>query len=330
MADAVHEAKRKPYAVHVTRRLMNLVSRSSTRPDLLSCRFAFSSPTLKDVTTRSELPETNPQTAGQLRREISGRNLALAAGHAHDTTYGTVPSVVYSEQANGLHGNFFPASYRRICARTEWARRLDKVYTASHRIPRGSDRTHAELDCANSSDALLMNIFCHPQTTRSTALCGLLGVECGARPEFGVRVRTPLRTACDDRTEVDMQIGDLCIEAKLSETGFQTARPDLMARYLRFEEVFDTACLPRTRGCFRSYQLLRSILAADYYGTRFAVLCDARRPDLREQWFAVLATVHTAELRSRSLFFTWQEIATHLPRPLQRFLAAKYGIAAMS
>ncbi len=280
------------------------------------------------MATRSEETPCVPQTADRLRREISARNLALADGHEHETTYGEVASVVYREGDDGLHGNFFPASYRRICARPDWARRLEKVYTASSRIPRGSERTRGELECANSSDALLMNIFCHAKTMPSAAMCALLGVERDAQPEFGVRVRTPLFKALEDRTEIDMQLGDLFVEAKLSETDFQTARPDLMARYHRFQEVFDVERLPVSRNHFCSYQLLRGVLAADHYGARFAVFCDARRPDLREQWFRVLAAVREAELRSRLLLITWQEIVACVSMPLQRFLAAKYGIDA--
>ena len=273
--------------------------------------------------------EVHPEvrSAAQLRREISARNLALAADVAHETTYGSVASVLYQADDQGNHGNFFPASYRRIVAKPEWARRLDKVYTASSRIMRGCERQRSELDCANSSDALLMNVFCAPGATRSKHLCALLSLESRRAPEFGVRVRTPLRDGHDDRTEVDLQIGDLLVEAKLGESGFQTARADLMDRYEHFDTVFDVDRLPRARGQFRAYQLLRGVLAAMHHGARFAVFCDARRPDLREEWFAVLACVQSAELRSRMLLITWQEIATCLSRPLQNFLAVKYGIA---
>ena len=276
---------------------------------------------------RSVEPDIEVRSAAQLRREISARNLALAAGTAHETTYGSVASVLYQEDEEGNHGNFFPASYRRIAAKPEWARRLNKVYTASGRIMRGHERQRSELDCANSSDALLMNIFCAPGVTRAKRMVALLGLRSGEVPSFGVRVYTPLSAGYDDRTEVDMQCGDLLVEAKLGESSFQTARPELMDRYEQFETVFDVDRLPQTRGQFRSYQLLRGVLAAVHHDARFAVFCDARRPDLREDWFTVLAAVHSAELRSRMLLITWQEIAACLSKPLRNFLAMKYGIA---
>jgi hypothetical protein len=279
---------------------------------------------------RSIEAELEVRSAAQLRREISARNLALAADLAHETTYGSVASVVYQQDDAGNHGNFFPASYRRIIAKAEWARRLDKAYTASGRIIRGYERQRSELDCANSSDALLMNIFCAPGATRSKHLSALLSMEAGETPQFGVRVRTPLLGGYDDRTEVDMQIGDLLVEAKLGESDFQTARADLMERYEHFETVFEVDRLPRVRGQFRSYQLLRGVLAAMHHDARFAVFCDARRPDLRDEWFGVLAAVQSSELRSRMLLITWQEIAACLSRPLQNFLAMKYGIAKLT
>jgi hypothetical protein len=281
------------------------------------------------VPTRSYNPEVASATATNLRRELSARNLARADNHAHETTYGTIASVLYREDDLGNHGNFFPASYRRIQRNPEWAGRLGKAYTASSRIAHSGERSRSELDCSNSSDALLMNIFCHPTALRSKALQALLNIESNAQPAFGVRIRTPLANDLADRTEIDMQLGDLLVEAKLSETGFQTARPALMARYDAFEHTFDTERLPRTgQHQFRHYQLLRGALAAHHNNIRFALFVDARRPDLQQAWFEVLNAIKTADLRSRMLLLTWQEIATHLPRPLQTFLAEKYGITA--
>ena len=280
------------------------------------------------MAARTQLEAAPATSASAIRRDISARNLARATAFEHDLTYGSTASVIYREDEDGVHGNFFPASYRRICARPQWARRLDKAYTASRRIASGNERQRAELDCANSSDALLMNAFCAPATMRSRLLCGLLGIEPGLQPEFGVRVYTPLRGGYDDRTEVDMRVADLLVEAKLGESGFQTARADLMARYEHFETTFDTDRLHRTRGHFRSYQLLRGVLAAVHHESRFAVFCDRRRTDLQEDWFTVVAAARSSALRSRLLLITWQEIAACLSRPLQSFLRMKYGIVA--
>ncbi len=273
-----------------------------------------------------------PLTATGLRRELSSRNLDRAADYPHELTYGGVPSVVYTPaESLATHGNFLPASYRRIVADVTWSRRLGKSYSASARIPRRGDRVHrGELDCAASSDALLMNLFCYPGVLRRPAVCALLGVPPGLRPQFGVRTEIPLlpgHRALPDRTEADLLLGDLLIEAKLTETGFGQARPALLTRYQAFETVFDPDELSRTAtGSFRHYQLLRGALAAHGTGGRFALLCDARRQDLAQAWFEVLRAIRSADLRSRLTVVTWQELGSAVPAVLRRFLAEKYGI----
>jgi len=266
-----------------------------------------------------------PLSSLDLRREVSARNLALAVGVEHESTFGSVPSVLYEEVA-GRHHNFVPASYRRICASPEWSRRLNKHYSASNRLARPRDRIRRELDCAHSSDALLMNIFCYPGVTSRKSLCALLGVPSGLRPQFGVNPRIPLSSDRTDRTEIDMGLGHLFVEAKLTESGFQTARPDLLLRYRDLPDVFDTDALPLSVGGYRCYQLIRGVLAAHQCGKSFLVLCDARRPDLIESWYAVLRAVRSCELRSKLAVLTWQELAGTLPKTLQRFLIEKYGI----
>ncbi len=267
----------------------------------------------------------HPRRASVVRRELSVRNLLWAADHPHELSPAAFPSVVYREE-DDLHGNFFPPSYRRILARPQWSQRLDKSYTGSRRLPHSQSCTRHELDCATSSDALLMSVFCHAPTLRSPRLRALLQMDGPCTPDFGVRTEVPLQRNLLDRTEADMRIGDLLVEAKLTESGFGTARPALLARYPHFEHIFSLEELPRTGNLFRGYQLLRNILAAAHHGCRFALFCDQRRPDLVEDWFSVLRAVRSAGLRSRLLLVTWQEIAVCLPRPLQTFLSTKYGI----
>jgi hypothetical protein len=57
-------------------------------------------------------------------------------------------------------------------------------------------------------------------------------------------------------------------------------------------------------------------------------MLDARRPDLREEWFRVMAAVKPTEIRVRLKILTWQELAVDLPEDLQAFLDLKYGIVA--
>lgn len=263
-----------------------------------------------------------------LRRELSLRGQRFAVEHRllHECTEGEVPSVLFGRDESGRHGNFHPEAYERICRNRAWARRLEKVHTASKRSRARANWRWRELDCGNSSDALLMNIFCHPAAAGSRAVRAMPGVEEGAVPEFGFKPRTPLANGGRDSTEIDMKIGGLLVEAKLTESDFQYAEPRLITRYRDLEAVFDVSELPVRGGKHSSYQLIRGTLAAYATGCSFGVFCDARRPDLVEAWFRTMRAVRAADLRWRLQLLTWQELAAALPRDLQEFLAAKYGI----
>ncbi len=253
----------------------------------------------------------------------------FARAHAllHDILPGRNASVVFGEDAEQQHGNFHPASYHAILESAEWRMRLAKAHTASRRARPRADWSWRALDCAASSDALMMNIFCYPGIAASTQLRGLLGMDEGARPRFGVHPRLPLQKSLFDTTEIDMELGELLVESKLTEKDFQVARPALLARYVGVDRVLDAEALPRTvAGDYMGYQLVRGVLAAEQMGRSFCVLCDERRADLMEIWARVQAAVRTADLRSRCKLLTWQELAGAVPRELQVFLADKYGI----
>jgi hypothetical protein len=265
-------------------------------------------------------------TGSSLRAELSVRNQQIAVEHGllHELTASETPSVIFGTRENQQHGNFHPVSYRNICANPSWARRLAKVHTASRRKPARDSWRWRELDCANSSDALLMNAFCYRRSLSGPIAC-LLGVDPGVTPEFGFRPHVPLRDGKTDRTEVDMRIGNLLVEAKLTETNFQTAPAKLMERYRDLGEVFDVRRLKDDRGQFSSYQLVRNVLAAHSTGSAFCVLCDARRPELIDHWYCVMQAVKSCSLRCRLKLLTWQELNSVLPKALQQFLVLKYG-----
>jgi hypothetical protein len=208
---------------------------------------------------RSPLPSW---TAAQLRRDLNERAYRLAHLHGllHDTSTGSSPSVLFGRDEDGVHGNFHNAAYARICAHPDWVRRLAKVHTASRRSRARHDWQWMELDSASSSDALLMNIFCHPDVFDGTRLAApvaaLLSVDPSTQPCFGTRPGVPLRTTLKprskksaprealDRTEVDLTLGNLFLEAKLTESDFQFAAATLIERYRDLEAVFDTTRLP--------------------------------------------------------------------------------------
>jgi hypothetical protein len=318
-----------------------------------------------------------------LRRDLSARahDLARTQNLLHDTSPGSDPVVIFGHDEQGRHGNFHPASYSQICANPAWQRRLAKVHTASRRSRARKDWQWMELDSCNSSDALLMNIFCHPSVfnghTLPPAVANLLNIDPATQPCFGINPDVPLLTqrrsrtklAADlggcanllkDRTEIDLQLGNLFLEAKLTESNFQIATSRLIERYRDLETVFDLTRLPTktlttppsrppaedysqleepntpsphanplskpSSTLINGYQLIRNVLAAYAADASFCVLCDARRRDLIEIWYSVLSAVHYPSFAWRLKLLTWQELATTLPEDLQNFLEAKYGI----
>src|SRR5947209_4447965 len=104
--------------------------------------------------------------AAALRRELADRaqKFAEARGLPYSLSYGDAPIVCFAPHAEGSrHGNFLDQSYRAIRADPAWNKRLVKVHTQGHRtLPRTDRGRWMELDTSASSDALLMNIFCHP------------------------------------------------------------------------------------------------------------------------------------------------------------------------
>jgi hypothetical protein len=264
-----------------------------------------------------------------LRQELCARNTRYAASKKlpHVLSYGEFPVVVYEPFSAGRrHGNFLDASYRAILIRPEWKARLEKVHTQAARSLPKRERIWRELDSSMSSDALLMNVFCHPDTLQSQAARSLLSIDGLSAPEFGFKARVPFLTGRTDRTEVDMKLGTLLVESKLTETDFQRAKASLVGCYRDLQDAFDEEALPKVIGCYSSYQLIRNVLAAQALGLDFCVLLDARRPDLREAWYTIMSCVRSSALKTRCKVLTWQELSEALPVDLQHFLDVKYGI----
>ena len=266
--------------------------------------------------------------SSRLRQELNARNSQWAEkyGFPHERSIGAGSTVLYLPDGAGRHGNLYPASYKRILTNPEWRKRLVKTHTTAHKIFVSHDRDRRELDSCNSSDALLMNIFCHPRSSERGPLSSLLSFEANADFIFGYKPRISMIGGRVDCTEIDLRIGDLMIEAKLTETDFQVARFELAERYSNFQAVFDLDRLPRRANRLQSYQLVRGILAAFAEECRYCLICDERRPDLIARWFQVLSAIRHADQRWRCVLVTWQEISRTLLKGLQRWLEEKYGI----
>lgn len=269
----------------------------------------------------------------QLRNEITERtaHFAQLKGIPFRRNHFDFGTIVFVPDKESRHGNFHPTSYRAILKRPMWRKRLNKVLTVTERLKDADDdRRLCELDSCCSSDALLMNIFCHPRVRSSAQIRGMLGVDEPALPIFGWRARVPLLDQKFDRTEVDMKFGDLLVEAKLTEASFESCSLSRMHDYADFREVFRLSALPRSNRRYQCYQLLRNVLAAKAHNASFCLLTDARRTDLIDSWYEVIAAMRLLDLRVRCKVLTFQELSQALPRSLRKFLDQKYGIVAVA
>ena len=95
-----------------------------------------------------------------------------------------------------------------------------------------------------------------------------------------------------------------------------------------FGSVFESAGLYTQDGYYLHYQLIRNVLAAYHLGSRFRLICDARRNDLIDAACNVLSAVRPPpDLLAKCGIVTWQEVARCAPEALQSFFLDKYGIA---
>jgi hypothetical protein len=272
--------------------------------------------------------------AASLRRDLAVQAEKYAQSEAipHCFSYGEAPVVCFSAyEGDTRHGNFLCRSYMAINAKPEWRKRLAKVHTSGKRsFPTAESGRRMELDTCTSSDALLTNIFCYPGMLRDGRVAALLGTPSSVSLEFGYKARVPLLNGGFDRTEVDLRMGDLLLEAKLTENDFQSAKKSTMQAYRDFSEMFDCRQLPRIGLRFSGYQLIRNVLAAYALNCSFCVLVDSRRPDMVEAWYSVMRCVKSRELRTKLRISTWQELAGLAPSQLRAFLKRKYGIEPTS
>lgn len=280
-------------------------------------------------------------SAGILRSELLRRAEAYVTHHGLDAhvyrSRGKPPTVLFrSFQSEGeeRHGNFHDESYAEIVRRPDWASRLQKPHSCKGNscFLECDAATACELDSCTSSDALAMNIFCHPSSPTNTALARLFGFDHLPNPDFGFKANLPFLSGQKEprSTEIDVQFYSpaqtVLAECKLTETHFTFFTKAKVERYSGFAETFDVDRLLKDDCKFPYYQLIRNVLAARYHKARFCLICDQRRPDLQAAYDEVVSIIRDQNLRLRCSVVTWQQIADTLPTELQTFLTEKYGI----
>ncbi len=306
--------------------------------------------------------------ATQLRRELVARNQVYSRGRAHVESYGAAPVIVYEPEGTRHGNFFDPAYaailanpgwMRRFDKVHAQVRSLPKSARRWRELDSSmsSDALLMNIFCTPGvvEAAAVRNLLGIDESTEPVF---------GWRARVPLAKGRFDRTEVDMRfgsllveaklTEADFQSRSAAIVEAYRDFDEVFDRDRLprieiaTSRWMRASEfpentsqefesiVADPALFTALDASFRppgeegyaSYQLIRNVLAAHAGGASFCVIHDARRPDLREGWFEVMAAVKSSALRVRLKVLTWQELSAVLPDALQDFLDDKYGIVA--
>lgn len=215
---------------------------------------------------------------------------------------------------NNIEMNFHKKTMENISKNTDWIERTKKKHSQVENT--------FEMQSSNSSDALLMNIFCFPKILKWKGVIDLLGIDIENGIEFGKKFHEEGQYMA----EIDMKIGNSIFEAKLTETDFTEETVEKINHYKDFGLVFDKNLLLKTKSqeSYLNYQLIRNILVAYYNNFSFTLLCDETRIDLIKSLFEVTTAIKIDNLRRRVSFVTWQEITNVCGKELKDYITEKY------
>lgn len=212
--------------------------------------------------------------------------------------------------------NFLKSTYDNIKSNPLWFNRTKKPLSSL------KDGT-LEMQSSNSSDALLMNIFCHPKFDSWKGVHDLLEIDNNASKEFGWNPIFENENP-SHRTEIDLKIGNHIFESKLTERDFTSKSETVIHTYSDFFTVFDTELLNKSNNEYAHYQLIRNVLTAYKYDFYFSILIDSSRIDLIKELINVITAIKIPKLRKRINFYTWQEIVDSCGEDLKEYIKHKY------
>jgi len=258
----------------------------------------------------------------KLKTELTKPAKAWANQNSFPINLNINPAPVSAVIFNNPDHNFHAKSLAEIHNNPDWNKRLSKIH--SH-FPGGSIY---EMQSSNSSDALAMNIFCHPDLMIWKGVANLFGGNPITKIEFGQDPKILKNGSPEPRpTEVDVLINNKIIcEAKLTESDFTEKEKASVEEYDDFAIVFEIDKLSQNEKVYHNYQLIRNILAAHKNQNGFVLLCDARRPDLVRAFIETVVCIKEISLRTRCKIVFWQDIAAASGKDLQDFLRDKYGL----
>lgn len=215
-----------------------------------------------------------------------------------------------------LKDNFQPDSYAAIMSNEEWKERTRKTHQKV--------KDTLEMQSSNSSDALLMNIFCHPKIHSWKGVSDLIGYDLSPIT-FGFKPGIHLENGAIDTTEIDMSLPGCFFEAKLTEGDFTKKKSGIVEGYAEFRSLFHTEELPRTKdGAYANYQVIRNLLAANQYDVGHVLLCDERRSDLVREYLRMVSFLKDKAMRKRCRVIFWQELVHACGEPVKFWAIEKY------
>jgi hypothetical protein len=213
--------------------------------------------------------------------------------------------------------NFHPDSYTNIAKNRDWIARTMKPHQNVPGV--------REMQSSNSSDALLMNIFCHPSIHKWTGVKKLLENDLESII-FGFPGKVRFGNGQTDTTEIDMALSDVFCEAKLTEPDFTQKSPSVVERYDGLHETFYVEVLPRAGDDYDNYQIIRNLLASKEHNRKHILFCDERRPDLVRRYMTTVSCLRDVQRRMKCRVIFWQEIVAACGNSLREWIEEKYGL----
>lgn len=243
------------------------------------------------------------------------RTSAMMYANTHGLAIDTSPksAIIFMNMPDA----FCPASFAAIQKNANWYSRVQK--------PHQNRSSAMEMQSSNSSDALLMNIFCHPKLVSWKSVHNVLDFK-PTSPCFGFKALVQKQGTNGDKTEIDMEIGNYFVEAKLTESGFTSKEITEVKKYKKLNQHFHVNCLPTQNDCYHNYQIIRNLLAAIQHKKRHMLLCDERRPDLVRSYMETVCCLRDQDVRKKCRVVFWQELQRACGKDLGQFLKTRYGI----
>ena len=249
----------------------------------------------------------------QLRENLRLSALGYAKEQGFDVDSSPKSAVIFNELANA----FYPQSFEAISKNTDWLARTKKPH---QNLP-----GRFEMQSSNSSDALLMNIFCHPKLVSWKGVAKIFDSK-SVSPKFGIKAWVEKEGTNGDATEIDMAFGEYFVEAKLTESDFTEKDIAEVEKYTGLAQHFQVDCLPIKKGRYQNYQIIRNLLAAIQHQKQHMLLCDERRSDLVRQYMETVCCLRDPQVRRKCRVVFWQEVQRACGRRLGLFLQSRYGI----